>query len=145
MSRSQRIPTVVNLGFLDRSRYYFFQVAPQLYSRGWVDPVPHPLPLRKEIQDSGFKKLFKIWNNGSETITDRHTYGAGSDPSAHFVTTIWHSILKILLHECVTPVDNSTGSLTICYISFRTINFPCFLQYSFPVLHVIEWFVEADV
>jgi hypothetical protein len=23
-----------NLGFLDRSRYYFFQVAPQLYSRG---------------------------------------------------------------------------------------------------------------
>jgi hypothetical protein len=27
------------LGFLDRSRYYFFQVAPQLYSRGWVDPV----------------------------------------------------------------------------------------------------------
>jgi hypothetical protein len=35
------------LGFLDRSRYYFFQVAPQLYSRGWVDPVPDPLPLRK--------------------------------------------------------------------------------------------------
>jgi hypothetical protein len=35
------------LGFLDRSRYYFFQVAPQLYSRGWVDPVPDPLLLRK--------------------------------------------------------------------------------------------------
>jgi hypothetical protein len=31
------------LGFLDRSRYFFFQVAPQLYSRGWVDPVPDPL------------------------------------------------------------------------------------------------------
>jgi hypothetical protein len=29
------------LGFLDRSRYYFFQVAPQLYWRGWVDPVTH--------------------------------------------------------------------------------------------------------
>jgi hypothetical protein len=28
-----------NLGFLDRRRYFFFQVAPQLYSRGWVDPV----------------------------------------------------------------------------------------------------------
>jgi hypothetical protein len=26
------------LGFLDRSSYFFFQVAPQLYSRGWVDP-----------------------------------------------------------------------------------------------------------
>jgi hypothetical protein len=26
------------LCFLDRSRYYFFQVAPQLYSQGWVGP-----------------------------------------------------------------------------------------------------------
>jgi hypothetical protein len=26
------------LAFLDQSRYIFFQVAPQLYSRGWVDP-----------------------------------------------------------------------------------------------------------
>jgi hypothetical protein len=34
------------ISFLDRSRYYFFQVAPQLYSRGWADPVPDPL-LRK--------------------------------------------------------------------------------------------------
>jgi hypothetical protein len=35
------------LGFLDQSSYNFFQVAPQLYSRGWVDPVPDPLLLRK--------------------------------------------------------------------------------------------------
>jgi hypothetical protein len=35
------------LGFPDWSHYYFFQVAPQLYSRGWVDPVPDPLLLRK--------------------------------------------------------------------------------------------------
>jgi hypothetical protein len=27
------------LGFLDRSRYFFYQVAPQLYSRGLVNPV----------------------------------------------------------------------------------------------------------
>jgi hypothetical protein len=33
--------------FLNRSRYFFFQVAPQLYSRGWVDPVPDLLLLRK--------------------------------------------------------------------------------------------------
>jgi hypothetical protein len=36
-----------NLDFLDRSRYFFFQVATQLYSRGWLDPVPDPLLLRK--------------------------------------------------------------------------------------------------
>jgi hypothetical protein len=35
------------LGFLDRSRYYFFQVAPPLYSRAWVDPVSDPLLLRE--------------------------------------------------------------------------------------------------
>jgi hypothetical protein len=34
-------------GFLHRNHYFFFQVAPQLYSRGWVDPVPDPLLLRK--------------------------------------------------------------------------------------------------
>jgi hypothetical protein len=35
------------LDFLDLSRYFFIQVAPQLYSRSWVDPVPVPLLLRK--------------------------------------------------------------------------------------------------
>jgi hypothetical protein len=35
------------LGFLDRSRYCFFRIVPQLYSRGWVDPVPDPLLLIK--------------------------------------------------------------------------------------------------
>jgi hypothetical protein len=35
------------LGFLDRSRYFFLQVALQLHSRGWVDPVLDPLLLRK--------------------------------------------------------------------------------------------------
>jgi hypothetical protein len=35
------------LGFLDWSRYFFFQVASQLYSWGWVDPVLDPLLLWK--------------------------------------------------------------------------------------------------
>jgi hypothetical protein len=42
-----RIPYGCILGFLDRSRYFFFQVAPQLYLRGWVDLVPDPLLLTK--------------------------------------------------------------------------------------------------
>jgi hypothetical protein len=36
-----------DVGSLDRSRYFLFQVAPQLYSRGWVNPVSDPLLLRK--------------------------------------------------------------------------------------------------
>jgi hypothetical protein len=35
------------LDFLLRSRYFFFQVAPQLYSWGWMGPVPDPLLHRK--------------------------------------------------------------------------------------------------
>jgi hypothetical protein len=35
------------LGLLGQSSYFFFQVAAQLYSRDWVDPVPDPLLLRK--------------------------------------------------------------------------------------------------
>jgi hypothetical protein len=38
---------VVNLGFLDRIRYFFLQVAPLLSSRGWVDLVPDLRFLRK--------------------------------------------------------------------------------------------------
>jgi hypothetical protein len=30
------------LGFLDRSHYYFFQIAPQLYSRSCIGPCSRP-------------------------------------------------------------------------------------------------------
>jgi hypothetical protein len=48
------------LSSLDRSCNYFFQLAPQLYSRGWVDPVPGPLLLRKSD------------NAGNQTRTSDH-------------------------------------------------------------------------
>jgi hypothetical protein len=35
------------LDFLDRTSYFFFQAAPQLYSRGRIDSIPDPLLLRK--------------------------------------------------------------------------------------------------
>jgi hypothetical protein len=47
-------PTVVNFGLLDRSRY-FLEIAPQLSSRGWVDPVPDPLLLRKNLVGPGIE------------------------------------------------------------------------------------------
>jgi hypothetical protein len=40
-------PMAIILNFLGWSCYFFFQVAPLLSSRGWVDPVPDPLLLRK--------------------------------------------------------------------------------------------------
>jgi hypothetical protein len=35
-------------------------------------------------------------------------------------------------------LDNSAGSLIVCHTSICTINFTCFLPYSFPVLHDTE-------
>jgi hypothetical protein len=43
----QFVQEILNYSFLHWSRYYFFQVAPQLYSQSWVDPVSDPLLLRK--------------------------------------------------------------------------------------------------
>jgi hypothetical protein len=52
------------LGFLYRSRYFFFQVAPQLYSRGWVDPAPDPLLLRKF--GSAGNRTWDLWASSQE-------------------------------------------------------------------------------
>jgi hypothetical protein len=52
------------LGFLDRSRYYFFQAGPQLYSRGWVNPVPDPLLIRKS--GSAGNRTRNLWISSQE-------------------------------------------------------------------------------
>jgi hypothetical protein len=51
VSRGQRggTPKAVHLSFLDRSRYFIIQVAPQLSSGGRVDPVPNPMLRRKTV------------------------------------------------------------------------------------------------
>jgi hypothetical protein len=49
------------LGFLERSRYYFFQVDPQSFSRGWVDPVPDPLLLRKSGSAGIEPRPLELW------------------------------------------------------------------------------------
>jgi hypothetical protein len=64
------------LRFLDRSSYFFCQVPPQLYSRGWVDAVPDPLLLRK-FGSAGNR----IWTSWSVARNSDHLpkteYGKG--------------------------------------------------------------------
>jgi hypothetical protein len=55
------------LRFLDRSRYFFFQIALQLYSWGWVDPVPNPLLLRKSGSAGN-----RTWTSGSVARNSDH-------------------------------------------------------------------------
>jgi hypothetical protein len=56
------------LGFLDRSRY--FQVAPQLYLRGWVDPVPDPPLLRESGSAENSTRDLWICSQDRSSIAD---------------------------------------------------------------------------
>jgi hypothetical protein len=47
------------LGFLDRRRYFYFQVAPQLHSRGWVYSVQDSLLFRKS--GSSGNRIRDLW------------------------------------------------------------------------------------
>jgi hypothetical protein len=60
-----------NLGSLDRSGYFFFQVAPQLYTRGRVDPVPNTLLLKKCCKAGNRNRTPRsVARNSDHKITD---------------------------------------------------------------------------
>jgi hypothetical protein len=67
-------PPAVNLSFLDRSRYFFFQVAPHLSSRGWMDPVPGPVLLKKSGRAG--KRTRDLWVCSQELWPLDHRGGA---------------------------------------------------------------------
>jgi hypothetical protein len=75
-------PTAVNLSFLDWSRYFFFQLAPQLCSRGWVDCIPDPLLCRKfgiasnRTQDLwvSSQKLWQVTEIAKRTLHSMHKW-----------------------------------------------------------------------
>jgi hypothetical protein len=77
------------LDFLDRSRYFLFQVAPQLYSRGWVDLVPDPLFLGK----SGIAGN-RTRTSGSVAMSSEHSldHRGGPPDSGHY-----HSLLPWMI------------------------------------------------
>jgi hypothetical protein len=72
------------LDLLNRSRYFFFQVAPQLSSRGWADPVPDLLLLSKSGSPGNVMphvpsyivstlKLVSGWPRAHTHVYRRHT------------------------------------------------------------------------
>jgi hypothetical protein len=89
----QRIPTAVNLCFLDRSCYFSIQVAPQLYSRRWMDPVPDPLLLRKS--GSAGNRTRDLWICGQELWPLDHRSGS----------------------FMIKNFENFKGRILICYIA----------------------------
>jgi hypothetical protein len=59
-----------------------------------------------------------------------HAYNIASDKTKVSI--------EILHKTNVMPAENSVGTLAICCISSRGINFPCFLPYLFPAHHLIK-------
>jgi hypothetical protein len=103
----QRIPTAVNFGFLDRSRYFSIQVIPQLSSRGWVDPVPDRLFLRKS--GSAGNRTRDLWMCSQELWPLDH-WGVQAIFFARMAFSFWYlytlscpisRFLKIGLHIAV--------------------------------------------
>jgi hypothetical protein len=85
-------------GFLDRSRYSFFQVAPHLYSRGWVDPVPDPLLLRKS--DSAGNRARNLWICSQELWSLDHRGGSTNlIYSPYFKLCAYLNFLNIGIHQ----------------------------------------------
>jgi hypothetical protein len=66
--------TVVNLSFLDRSRYFFIQVAPHISSWGWADPVLDPLLLGKSRSAGNRTRV--LWICGQELWPLDHRSGS---------------------------------------------------------------------
>jgi hypothetical protein len=74
------------LGFLDQSSYFFFQVAPQLYSRGWVDPFPDPLLLK---------------TSGSARNRTRASGSVDRNCDNYTPETVIHIYTCIYIHICI--------------------------------------------
>jgi hypothetical protein len=94
VSRGQRggSPNVVNLSFLDRSRYFSFKELLIYTRKGWVDPVPDPLLLRKS--GSAGNRTWDLWVSSQELWPLDHRGGPAIHPRrrnslwAHFLICI---------------------------------------------------------
>jgi hypothetical protein len=80
---------------------------------------------------------------GSSAVVRVNAQNWSQKPTFIFIFILFlnkENRLKLAKHSL-----RSAGSFIIRYINFRTNNLSCFLPYYFPVLHVSEWYVEADL
>jgi hypothetical protein len=126
------------LEFLDRSRY-FFQVATQLHSQGWVDPVPDPLLLRKSY--SIIMVTLKLCRNKFElkmllnfycrTLVEKHSLMWAFLTAQYLASLIQH---YITLHSLDPELVEMAVERGICHINTYTIQYiHIYLQYTYTI------------
>jgi hypothetical protein len=101
VSRRQRggSPTVVNPNYLARSLYFFFQAAPHLSSRGWVEPVPGRLLLRKS--DSAGNRIRDLW------VCSQEFWPLGHRGEQIFMLRLWvHLTTTCPSHQSVSVCES---------------------------------------
>jgi hypothetical protein len=133
------------LGFIVWSRYLFFQVAPQFYSWGWVDPVTDPLIVRKS--GSVGNRIWDLWICSQELWPLDNRVGAESNDINEIITEPLNKIymnqitsfgvVKINL-DIVCNIANFMNSLQLYtiwrwksgYLYFRS------FLYFYPILRI---------
>jgi hypothetical protein len=78
---AQRIPAAVNLDFLDLEPLFFHSSSSSVVSRGWVDPVPDLLLLRKSGSAGNRTRdlwicIQEIWHYNTEAVIYLSIYGS---------------------------------------------------------------------
>jgi hypothetical protein len=91
--------------FLNWNRYYFFQVPSQLYSRGWVDPVPDPLLLRSGSSGTRMRTSGSVARNSwpldhrdslGMAVTDQNLTFQESKSRLSLNNVYYHSVQNLL-------------------------------------------------
>jgi hypothetical protein len=130
----------------------FYQVALHLYSRGWVDPVPDPLLLRKSDSAGNRTRTSGSVEMNSDRWTtesmDRKTRGSVLNGSKHLPTvnnlskiiSPWRKFLRNIftfLLKCEAKGALGTAEINVPGLSYGLFLFP--VTKNFP--HSINWSV----
>jgi hypothetical protein len=100
-------------GFRDRSRNFFFEVAPQLYSRDWVDPAPDSLLLRKCGKVGNRTRT----SGSAARNSDHQTTEEVTNCSDHYFNVLrWHSCLRY--YATSRNVEGSRPDEVITFFKF---------------------------
>jgi hypothetical protein len=104
------------LYFLDRSCYYFFQVAPQLYTLGWVEPIPDPLLLRKS--GSAENRTRDLWICSQELWSLDHRGGP-------FHILQEENVLSKMMHVILAKSPYKVWEVQMALVSFSLYKYLC--------------------